>query len=165
MSNRSFIILFILSISLGYLIKLTCFSVQRVSGHSMEPTLKDGSLTFSIERPLMNLLDLNLAPGDIVVFEKDNWPPGIKRLTGLENDKIWVENYSVFRNGKLFREKRTDLVLTNKIVCRYSEIFTVPKDHVFLIGDNLCNSLDSRMTGPVKKEDVKRKVLYVWFNG
>ncbi len=35
----------------------------------------------------------------------------------------------------------------------------VPKNHVYLLGDNLNNSDDSRRFGPVEKKDIMYKVI------
>ena len=117
--------------------------------------------------------------GDLVVFKTpaDNRTDYIKRLIGLPGDKIQFINGNIFLNGE--KIKRTQTSSRYKIRCgsgefesiiyketlpngvqytasynkngtmQNTDLYVVPKDHYFLLGDNRDCSKDSRFLSSV----------------
>ncbi len=92
--------------------------------------------------------------GDIVVFESvDNSEQDlIKRVVGLPGDEIAVRKGKLFLNGEPQKEPYTNNRLPD--VSSYAKT-TVPKGHVFVMGDNRGNSQDSRVFGPLPKKNIE----------
>ena len=134
--------------------------------------------------------------GDVIVFKTpaDNRTDYIKRLIGLPGDKIqfidsnlYINNSEVLKsrlssNDKIFcGKKKIDVftfeeVLPNKkkyisvylkdFPFQNSNIFNVPKDHYFFLGDNRDCSKDSRFlssVGYVHKDNIVGKAQFIFF--
>lgn len=131
--------------------KYFVFETIVVSGESMHNTLQS-------EDVLLIKKGTDYTYGDIIVFERNTYGNEeydvIKRVIGLPGDTIKIKGRDVYRNGKLLEEKYayydenklSNLTDVNECV--------VGKDEVFVMGDNRCNSEDSRRYGAVKKSDV-----------
>ena len=135
--------------------------------------------------------------GDLIVFKtpSDNRTDFIKRLVGLPGDKIQIKNGDLLINQekvekeemlndfeikcggenidvKLFNEilpnniKHT--VVYNKIGSMVnSDLYIVPEDHYFLLGDNRDCSRDSRFlssVGYVHKDNLVGKARLIFFS-
>ena len=132
---------------------LTCaFSVMRIYGDSMSPSLFDGDVVIAVKKN-------NLERGDICIFSKDgNFL--CKRVVGLGGDKISVdENGVVSVNGEELPEPYLNTKNLGKSTVEYP--VTVPENSYFVMGDNRRTSIDSRSTvvGFVDKRQVKGKLL------
>ncbi len=92
--------------------------------------------------------------GDIVVFESvDNSEQDlIKRVVGLPGDEISVRRGKLFVNGEPQREPYTNEEFPDTSFFAQT---TVPKDHVFVMGDNRANSQDSRVFGPLPEGNIE----------
>ncbi len=92
--------------------------------------------------------------GDIVVFQSVDSADQdlIKRVVGVPGDEIAVRNGKLFVNGEPQKEPYTNKKFPD--VSFFARI-TVPKDHVFVMGDNRGNSQDSRVFGPLPKENIE----------
>jgi signal peptidase I len=118
---------------------------------SMIPTLEIG------DRVLVNKFIYRFTEpkrGDIVVFTSVDNPKEdlIKRVVGLPGDKIAVRGGKLFLNGKPQKEPYTNKQLPDR---SFFARITVPKGHVFVMGDNRGNSADSRVFGPLPKKNIE----------
>lgn len=124
-----------------------------VSGPSMEPTFKSGE--YIIVDQLSYKLGLP-ARGDVVVFK----PPinlktyYIKRIIGLPGETVSIDSGKVQitqPGGKTFTLEEPYLVDTDT---RSMPAITLTSDQYFVLGDNRPVSSDSRIWGPLPKEDI-----------
>ena len=91
---------------------------------------------------------------DIVVFQSVESADQdlIKRVVGLPGDEIAVRNGKLFVNGEPQKEPYTNKKLPD--VSFFAQR-TVPKGHVFVMGDNRSNSQDSRVFGALPKKNIE----------
>jgi len=99
---------------------------------------------------------------DIVVayipeFLTDNRKRVIKRVIAVEGDHLEIAGGGVYVNNKRVVEDYVHGDATYSVQ-KYSD-YTVPKGHVFIMGDNRDKSSDSREFGPVKLERIEGKVI------
>ncbi len=135
--------------------------------------------------------------GDVVVFKTpvDNRTDYIKRLIGLPGDKIQFINGDVILNNNQIlktRVSKTDTIYCGKQTIdvntfeeklpngkiyntvylksysfKNSDIFIVPKNHYFFLGDNRDCSKDSRYltsVGYVHKDNLVGKAQFIFFS-
>src|SRR5215212_6953395 len=147
-----------------------------IPSESMVPTLRVG------DRVLVNKFIYRFTEperGDIIVFksvEGGSLPPQenliervvglfrpggtreppredlIKRVVGVPGDVISVRNGRLFVNGEPQREPYVNKKYPDR---SFSPAVTVPKEHVFVMGDNRTNSQDSRVFGPVPERNIE----------
>jgi signal peptidase I len=120
-----------------------------VEGSSMEPTLHNG------QRLLINRLSyLSMTEpqrGDIVVFRAwDQDEDYIKRVIGAPGDEIEISGREVRVNGSVLDEPYLDSSID------YGHIgpLVIAPDQFYVMGDNRGNSSDSRLHGPLDREQV-----------
>ncbi len=129
---------------LGAALLLSPFRVVRVVGRSMLPTLQPGQALL-VDQRYFRLT--GMFPNDLVVVRHDAeiW---IKRLVGLPGDRIAL---LYGRDGTI------DGVLnlrSGRTPPPGARTLTVPPDHLFVLGDNLPVSHDSRAAGPLPLADL-----------
>ena len=143
------------------------------------------------------LIKNNPKRGDVIVFKTpaDNRTDYIKRLIGLPGDKIQFIGSNLFINssevikskisendeiycGKqkikvfTFREqlsnnKKYNSVYLKDFPYQNSDIFTVPENHYFFLGDNRDCSKDSRFlssVGYVHEDNIVGKAQFIFFS-
>lgn len=118
-----------------------------VIGSSMVPTLDDKNVV------VMRSGSKGLKRGDIIVFDARPFESRyfIKRIIGMPNDKVDIKNGYVYVNGNKVNEyylKEGTLTTPDKSV-------VVPKDSLFVLGDNRPVSEDSRYIGMISIKKVK----------
>lgn len=118
---------------------------------SMVPTLKYG------DRVLVNKFIYRFTEpqrGDIIVFKsvEGDGQDLIKRVVGVPGDEIAVRGGKLFVNGEPQKEPYVNKKYPDR---SFYAPTTVPKDHVFAMGDNRANSQDSRVFGPVPEKNIE----------
>ena len=134
--------------------------------------------------------------GEIVIFTlpKEN-SVSIKRIIGLPGDKIQITNGQIILNNtKIIREKTDDFIdidkngnlkkirkykeyfknidfevldLVDNWTADNTEVYEVPTNHFFVMGDNRDMSRDSRfvdLVGYIPKENILHKVVSIYFS-
>ena len=153
---------------------LLCFMFRNttVSGESMMPTFNDG------DRLIISNLFYEPKRGDIVVFDdRTNTAyddiPIIKRIIGLEGDVVKIEGGIIMvKEAGSDEFTVVDYVYDMDIPYRDMDEVTVGKGEMFVMGDNVNNSLDStdrnendptKNVGNVKVDSILGKVLFRFY--
>ncbi|WBW99657.1 signal peptidase I [Oceanirhabdus sp. W0125-5] len=116
-----------------------------VEGQSMYPTLNEND---DSDRVILNRLPHYTEKynrGDIVIIKK-KIPQGdsiIKRIIGIEGDKVEIKEGFVYLND----EKLNEEYINEQGVTKPDRVYIVPEGHVFVLGDNRMHSSDSRLYG------------------
>lgn len=159
--------MFVGAFVMALVITIFVFQPYKVEGHSMDPTLHDQQRIYAsrvshtlskmpsygdiviidsrfsrprtlkddfIENPLISLLSKNSGNNSIYY---------IKRVIGKPGDVIEVKKGKVYRNGQVLDEPYINGAME---VSPYKK-WTVPENHVFVMGDNRNHSTDSRVIG------------------
>lgn len=148
----------LIAIVLALIIRLFLFEVFVVEGRSMYPTLLE------TERLMVNKLIYRFDQpeiGDIVVFEFEPGRDFIKRVIGLEGDKIAIINGRVYVNNTLLNEP---YLLDNMEIGDYGPV-EVPPGYLFMLGDYRQNSMDSRdqRVGFISLEQLKGRAFFIFW--
>lgn len=104
--------------------------------------------------------------GDIVIFKfpDDETENYVKRIIGIPGDVIQIKEGHVYVNGELSTE---DYIREEMIDNGLEQIFVVPEDSYFMLGDNRNGSSDSRFwkNTYVKRNKILAKVIFRYFDG
>lgn len=146
----------ILFIIIALLLIQYVFSVTKVVGDSMNPTLKNDDILF------LNKLKYRLGKverGDIISLKYADTKYLIKRVIGLPGETIEIKNSTLYINNQKTEESYIDDTLVYKdFYLKDLGYEKIPEDMYLVLGDNRLNSLDSREIGLIKKEDIIGKV-------
>ncbi|MDH3394037.1 MAG: signal peptidase I [Desulfobulbaceae bacterium] len=171
-----------IGIALLLAIFIRTFVVQafKIPSSSMEPTLLIGDhllvskFSYGIRNPLSGETWISVGKPerrDIIVFKYPLNPSQdfIKRVIGVEGDRIEVVDKNVFVNGQPFE--------VASAVHRDSRVFpadmgprdnfgpvVVPQGSLFVMGDNRDNSHDSRFWKFVDLKEVKGKAFILYWS-
>ncbi len=166
-----------LSFVLVLFIGVFVFQSTKVLGHSMDPTLHDSQKvfvtklnhTFSYEpdygdiviidsrvtqkRTFMN--DLADSPLISLFTASDDRHIWIKRVIGKPGDVLEFRDHQVIRNGEVLEEP----YVKEKMQYTSDQTWVVPENHIFVMGDNRNNSMDSRAIGFIPLDHVLGKKM------
>jgi len=146
----------------------------------MEPTLNINDRVLVVKDKYINM---NYAIGDVIVFYNPNYDYSkntyqefydslqvwnlnkeqlaidtafIKRVIGIEDDVVKItSDGKIYNNGELIN---IDNVIGKTTI--QEGTYIVAKNTLFVIGDNLANSIDSRIYGSITLDQVIGKAVY-----
>ena len=155
---RNVLITVILVAAVSVLLASFKMPVIRVYGDAMVPLLGDRDIIAGIK-------DVSIEPGDIVGVYYGN-KLLTKRCIAVAGQKVDTDEAgNVFVDGNILDEP---YAVNKAALAETTDIetpFTVPKDHIFVLGDNRSNPADSRSVdvGCFQLEDVcGRLVFRIW---
>ena len=155
---------FVFAMLIVQLVFIFIFRIVMVDGRSMNNTLSDG------DRLIMTHVNYTPQRDDIVVVNSD--AAGkilIKRVIGVEGDKIAIDynsNHVYVNDQVISNEHIKEIMIDNGYFDRsYMGAdgiyhYEVPKDCVFVMGDNRNDSKDSRSIGYVPEESIMGKAVF-----
>jgi signal peptidase I len=150
-----------LLISAGISVLIITFLYQpvRVEGTSMLPRLEDHDRLF-INKFVYHIESIQ--HGDVVVFHypRDPEKSYIKRVIGLPGDRIWIDRGQVWLNGVALGETYVPERYRDS---RSMAEMVIPDDCYFMMGDHRSISSDSREFGPVERDLIYGKAVFVYW--
>lgn len=144
----SFTITAILSLTIIYIVLMP----HKVQGSSMDPTLRDKDIVFSISPRLKQY-----QRGDIVLINSVLIGKNIvKRIIAVGEDTVVIRGNKVYVNGKELNEDylKTIQYSTPDISVK------VPRGYIFVLGDNRDVSNDSRYFGCISEAEINGIYLF-----
>ncbi len=135
-----------------------------VVGPSMEPSFYDNEyliiekITYRFREPKR---------GEVIVFQSPSNPKDylIKRIIGLPNEKILIEKGDVLIENTQFvqgLELKEDTYLASGTTTPGQINVELQDGQYYVLGDNRNMSLDSRVFGPISRENISGRA---WFRG
>lgn len=115
----------------------------RVSGTSMDPTLKNGEIMILNKLAKFNRFDI------VVLHKEEANDDLIKRIIALPGETVEIKDNQVYVNDKLQKDEFGSGVTYN------IDKILLGDDEYFVLGDNRQVSLDSRYFGAFKESDIK----------
>lgn len=153
------------SLAIAFIVAFICkqflFIPTTVYGESMSPTFKDQdriviSKTSAIER------------FDVIVFNAPDQAGEkyIKRVIGLPGDHIEMKDDVLYINGEAFEEiylkENKEETLFSNLTGDFS-LQEVPRDSLFVMGDNRLYSKDSRRFGFISYDSIIGEVKFRFY--
>lgn len=155
---------FLISIILISGIYLTIGFPTLIIGPSMEPTYMHGERVI-VDR--ITKLFKNLKTGEVIVFKSTGQDVDlIKRVVAEPGDVIKVLDCKIYITrgseklslGEPYLYK--DTCTKGSTFLKEGRSIKVPEDEYFVMGDNRDHSLDSRVFGPIKKDQILGRVIF-----
>jgi signal peptidase I len=184
---------FLVALALAFILRTFLIQAYKIPSASMFPTLLVGdhiivnklvfglrlpdsifySTPFAGEIPYGKYL-FHLEPvhrGDVVVFvyPEDETKDFIKRVVAIPGDTVEVKDGLLYLNGSKADDPHAHFELTPNQRMSTSERdyfgpFKVPSDQYFMMGDNRDRSYDSRFWGPVSRDAIEGRAMFIYWS-
>jgi signal peptidase I len=170
----------IIAILIALFIRTFIVQAYKIPSGSMKPTLQIGDhilvskFTYGVKIPFIRNTLIPVGEpkrGDIVVFiyPEDRSKDFIKRVIAVGGDTVEIKNKQIILNGKPYKDSFgvyvDDFVIPGSMQPRDNMgPVKVPKDMLFVMGDNRDQSHDSRFWGFVELKDVMGKAFIIYWS-
>jgi signal peptidase I len=167
-----------IALILAFVIKTSIVEAYKIPSSSMEDTLLVGDFLlankfvygaripfFGWRLPAFKDPD----PGDVVIFKVpiDRSTNYIKRCVAIEGQVVEIKDKELYIDGIRFPDPEFSKYTDSRIHPAGADgrdnygRFTIPKNHIFVMGDNRDNSYDSRFWGTVPLDLVLGEALVI----
>ena len=177
----SWIMCIVIAVAIALILRTYVFTMVRVDGQSMEPTLKHEQRLFT------RIIGYTPERGDIIIFHPQSNPKVayVKRVIATEGDRIWIdertrevhlkksgsEEWEILDEPYINDVIPGEYIIGPGIATRYAddsgeEGLLIKEDHIFVMGDNRNHSADSRdgiSVGQVSVDSVVGKAEFRWW--
>jgi signal peptidase I len=170
----------VIAILIAFFIRTFIVQAYKIPSGSMKPTLLIGDhilvnkFIYGVKIPFIRYTLIPISEPkreDIVVFiyPEDRTKDFIKRVIGVEGDKVEIKNKKLFINGKPYADPFgtfvDEVIIPGSMQPRdnFGPI-VVPKGKLFAMGDNRDQSHDSRFWGFVDLQDVMGKAFIIYWS-
>lgn len=153
----------VIALALSIIFYLFIATPHEVVGRSMMPSFQNG------EYLIGNKIGYKFSTpqrGDVIIFEYDENTDYIKRIIGLPQESISIQNGQYYINNQQLNESE---YLDGSVLTRGGDFLQegknieIPESHYFVSGDNRSNSSDSRDFGVIHRDQIKGKAFLVYF--
>ena len=128
------------------------FLITQISGNTMFPAIKDGDLIIGFR------LQREYAKNDVILYTMDG-TIRIGRIVARQTDVVTLDDGgSLLVNGTT---QSGEILYPTYAKEGLTYPYTVPEEHVFVLGDYRTQTEDSRDFGPIPMENVKGKVITI----
>jgi len=144
---------------IGLILTRLCFFVMKVNSENMSPSLSRGELI------LVNRI-ASTSKGDIVAFNSpvEEGKLLLGRIIASEFDTVEIRDKRIFINGNALQlPQRTAISMPFPMGFSFRDNMPPVKlnrNEYFIMGDNLDNSFDSRVFGPISGKLIEGKIIY-----
>jgi len=150
--NKKKIVATLLLIILFIILRFYIFSLYNVKGISMEPTYQNG------DKVLVLKTKDSYGIGDIILV-KVKGDVYIKRIAAIAGQKVIYDT-----SDKTFLVDNEKLDCCNNYSYTINDMFykqvSIPNNEYFVLGDNINNSIDSRVLGFIDEKQIIGKVIF-----
>ncbi len=177
----SWILCIVIAVAIALFLRSFVFTMVRVDGQSMEPTLKHEQRLFT------RIIGYTPERGDIIIFHPQSNPKVayVKRVIATEGDRIWIDaetrevhlkksgsdEWEILSEPYINEVVPGEYIIGPGIATRYAddsgeEGLLIKEDHIFVMGDNRNHSADSRdgiSVGQVHLDSVVGKAEFRWW--
>ena len=149
----------LVAVGASVLIIMFLYQPVRVEGTSMLPGLEDRDRLF-INKFVYHFESIHR--GDVVVFyyPRDPEKSYIKRVIAVPGDRVRIDRGQVYLNGKKLAEPYVPEEFRD---AKSMPDTVIPDDEYFMMGDHRSISSDSREFGPVDRDLIYGKAVFVYW--
>lgn len=144
-----------------YLLVSIFVKVGVIDGSSMEPTYQNGNRVIiarkASEFPRGSIVAFKYSEAEDKYYQEtynttSDYPMDlhIKRIQGIPGDEVEIKNNTLYINGKKISNSELNLK---------DQKYKLLNNQYFVQGDNIDDSYDSRMHGPISTSDIYGKIM------